>query len=479
VTAPACAALATALREQAAGEPPRPPPYDGLLSFIAWLVPEYRPPHHLAAWVALIERAARGEPVRALCSVPIRHFKSQTTMAGIVWLLTLDPTMRILVLTHSFDRARQMGKRIRDLATAAGVGPTFRSNTIDDWSNDRGGGVIVMSAEQSRLGADVHLVFFDDPLDEHASMNHLRRSAVDETIAHYTARCMRNGKPGAVLGVMSRWHPDDPIGRREGREAVKWEYIHHPAIIDEGGSDERAFAPEVWSLAALRKVRAELAEADPVERIWWAQFQGDPKPEGSSLFSPHPERYDALPAHGSFRLAYGADLAFTQGAHSDYFGMVALKVFGTKAYLLESMRAQLVPHMIESTCRAFIGKYGAGPIYTYASGPEWGTIRNMASRGLRFVAMKARYNKLVRAERTIKRWNDGQILVPAAGAWVPGFLSRVEIFRGEDKGHDDDEIDALVAASDGSSGSGVAGVKVLGASYGGMSSARPSGAPAR
>ena len=448
---------------------------DGLLAFIPRLSPEFSEPRHLADWCALIERAGKGEPVRALCSVPIRHFKSETTMAGIVWLLVRDPTMKILVLTHSFDRARTLGKRIRRLAEIARVGPEYGTNLIENWTNVHGGGVTVMSAEQSKLGADVHLVFFDDPLDEHSTMNYPRRCAVDETISHYTARCMRAGKPGPVLGVMSRWHPDDPVGRRLLRGAVRWEYVHHPAIIEDDQGQERAFAPEVWSLDELRKARAELAEQDPTEKIWWSQFMGDPKPIGFGKFRPDPERYDVLPAW-NFRLVYGCDLAFTQGAQSDYFAICALKIIGTKAYVLEVRRTQLDAHMIESTCNAFTNTYGAAPIFSYVSGPEVGMVKLMRQRGLRFVPLKARYNKLVRAEKTIKRWNDGQILLPQNAPWVSGFLHRVELFRGEDKGHDDDEVDALVSACDGGMGSTAAGgVKLVGQSYAGMGTTRAAG----
>jgi hypothetical protein len=44
------------------------------------------------------------------------------------------------------------------------------------------------------------------------------------------------------------------------------------------------------------------------------------------------------------------------------------------------------------------------------------------------------------------------------------------LFRGLDKGHDDDEVDALVSACDGAFGSAVGGnVKLLGKSYPGSS----------
>lgn len=441
-----------------------------LREFIPKVAPDFSAPKHLSDWLDQIELAAKGVPVRALCALPIRHWKTQTTLLGIVWLLVNDPTSRWLLLTHSFDRSRSIGKTIRRYAEVARVGPVTGYNMIENWSNKDGGGVLCMSAEQSRLGEDVHGVFFDDPLDEHASMDPARRDAADETISHYTARCMRRGKPGPVLGVMSRWHPDDPIGRRLLRTAAEWTYIHHPAVLDDGLPTERAFAPNVWPIEELRKMRAELAEQDPTERIWHAQFMGNPKPPGGGGFRPDPERYEKIP-DWNFRIAFGADLAFTQGATSDYFALCVLKVIGTKAYILDVQRTKLEAHMIESVCKAALNKYGQAPIYSYVSGPEVGMVRLMRERGIPFVPMRARYNKLVRAERTIKRWNDGNIVVPRVAPWVPGFLHRVENFRGDEKSRDDDEIDAMVSVCDGAMGGVAAGtVRTFGRAYTGLNS---------
>lgn len=439
-----------------------------LRKFIPAIEPRFRSPEHLGEWLDLIERIATGEPVRALCAYPIRHFKTETTILGVVWLLVQDPSARYLLLTHSFDRSRKIAKDLRRYAEVARVGPITGYNTIESWRNEHGGGVVCMSAEQSRLGEDVHGLIFDDPLDEHSAMDQARRDSVDTTIAHYTTRCMRAGKPGPVLGVMSRWHPDDPIGRRLLRTAEVWEYFHRPAVIDAGLPSERAFAPDVWSLPELHKRREIDREIDPTERLWFAQFMGDPKPVGTSKFRGDPERYNVLP-EWNFRLAYGVDLAYTVGEGSDYFAIVALKVIGTKAYILEVARTRLEAHMIESTCKAFMAKYGNAPVYTYVSGPEVGMVKVMRERGLPFVPMRARYNKLVRAERTIKRWNDGNIVLPFEAPWTPGFLHRAEMFRGNEKDRDDDEIDALVSACDGAMGGAAGGtIKTGGKGYSGL-----------
>lgn len=439
-----------------------------LLDLVPALSPEYGQPLHLSEWCDMIERCLT-EPVRGLCAVPIRHYKTETTLHGIVWLLLRDPTLRIILLTHSHTRAEALGKRLRQLAKAAGVGAERGWDTIVEWRNARGGGVVVMSADQSKLGYDCHVLVFDDPLDEQSADDPKIRESVDATIAHYTARCMRRGRSGSVLGVMSRWHPDDPIGRRLTRQAVKWEYVHHAAIEDEGTPHEHAFAEDVWSLEGLRKMRAEWAEKDPTERGWWAQLQNNPRPMGSDLFGPA-TRYTTLPTFG-YRLAMGADFAFTEGAHADWFALTVARIYGHKAYILEVTREKIDAVKIESACKAALQKHGRAPIFSYQSGPEIGMTSVLRERGVPIVRMPARYNKLVRAQRTVKRWNDGYVLVPddPAAFWVPGFLLRVSMFRGSDKADGDDEIDAMVSMCDGVMGGAVAGPsRIRGAAYSGL-----------
>lgn len=444
------------------------PSHEGLplLELIPALSPEHTTPFHMTEWANLIERSAK-EPIRAMCALPIRHYKTETTLHGIVWLLIQDPTLRIIFLTHNFDAAEARGKRLRQLAEATNIGPARGWNKIADWRNEQGGGVVVMSADQSKLGYDCHVLIFDDPLDEHGAEDPKVREAVDSTIAHYTARCMRRGKPGPVLGVASRWHPDDPIGRRLQRKAVNWEYIHRPAIVDEGLPTERAFAPEVWPLDALRQMRAEWAEKDPTERGWYAQLMGDPRPVGTDLFGPA-TYYTSLPDYG-YRKAFGIDMAYTVGEGADWFARCVGRIYGKKLYLIDVQRHKIDPHQIQSTCQADMNKYGRAPFFSYMAGPEIGMARVLNERGIPISKLNARYNKLVRAERTIAQWNAGDILVPSDGLWVPGFLHRISCFRGREKDTDDDEIDALVSMRDGSMGGAAqAPPRTMGKTYGGF-----------
>jgi predicted phage terminase large subunit-like protein len=426
-----------------------------LLEFIPALSPELARPNHLAEWCAIITEAHSCDGTRALCDVPIRHYKTETTLHGIVWLLVQDPTREIIFLTHTLEAAQARGKRLRQLAESAGVGPAKGTNTITHWQNDSGGGVVVMSAAQSKIGYNCHALIVDDPIDEDAADDPNIREVVDKSIAHYTARCMRRGRPGPVLILMSRWHPDDPIGRRLSRGG--WQYVHHPAIVDEGLPTERAFAPSVWPLEELHKMRRELALADPGERIWHAQLMGDPRPEGSDLFR-GATRYEAFPL-GGYRIAYGVDFAYTDAPGSDFFAACAARVYGRKVYLVDFRRHKLDAVQLEDTCRTFLNEHGRAVLWSYQAGPEVGLSRLLLQRGIPVGIIPARYNKLVRAQKTIRRWNEGDILVPATAPWAPGFLHRVALFRGHERDRDD-EVDAMVSMVDAMLGGGGTGPQV-------------------
>ncbi len=413
-----------------------------LVKFVRRLSPELDEPVHLTDYCDLLERASRLPGIRGLCDVPIRHYKTETTLHAIVWMLVEDPTREIIFLTHTLEAAQARGKRLRQLAEGAGVGPEKGTNTITHWINAKGGGVVVMSAQQSKIGYNCHALIVDDPIDEDAADDPNIREVVDQTIAHYTARCMRRGQPGPVVILMSRWHPDDPIGRRLARGG--WEYIHHPVLKPDG----TAFAPHVWDVPALEKMRAELKQADPTERIWFAQLMGDPQPEGSDLFGT-PTIYDRLPDYGGWRVAHGVDFAYVDAPGADFFAAVTGRVYGRKLYIVEVQRHRLDASLLETTCRAILNAHGRAPLWSYQAGPELGLSRLLIERGIPVGSMPARYNKLVRAQKTIRRWNDGEILVPTAAdhPWQPGFLHRLALFRGHEKDRDD-EVDALVSVAD-------------------------------
>ena len=389
------------------------------------------------------------EPVRALCSYPIRHFKTVTFAHGVIWLLEHIPELRIVLMTHSNERAESVAKDVRIFAERSNVGPAQGFNKIRDWRNDRGGGVLVMSADSSREGYDCHVLLVDDPIDEHGAFDSKKRELVDYMIGYYSFRCMRHGRPGPVLIVMSRQHPDDPIGRRLTRTKPKWSYLHRPAIIDLGQSSERAFAPDVWDLDQLHKFRESWREQDPYERLFWSRFQGEPRLEGATYFL-DPHYYIDLPQWPGFRDALGVDLSYTNGRASDWFAVVAARFIGSKCFVLNATRFKPDPTEVPSALRGQLAVCsGPAPIFSYTSGGDARVAGRLSvDHHINIQMMQAKTNKLWRSTRTIARWNSGQIMLPANAPWVPAFVKRMKGYSGNESSDEDDEVDALVSVCD-------------------------------
>lgn len=394
----------------------------------------------------------RRQSVRALCSIPIRHHKTITAQHGVAWTLLQDPTFRWIYMTYGESYANTRGREMKNLCRRLGVEIQRGHESLKEWRTTAGGGVYTMSAQSSGLGQDVDGLIVDDPISGPDEADKLAvRQAIDETIGFYTARLSRGG---GVAITMSRFHPDDPSGRRLRRIDQEWEHQHSAALIDEGLPTERAFAPLVMTVEELKKKREDARAIDPRERMWWSQFQNDPRAESGELFRA-PSRYTRLPNEPGWRDAMGVDFAYSQARRADFFALVIVRIWGSDVYVLKTERLKADFAGLEMAIRRAWDSVGARcPVHTYITGPEKGAVSYFAEHGIHILAMHAKFNKLIRAQKTIDIWNDRRVHVPEGAAWDP-FLGRVAAFRGVD-GDDDDEIDAMVSAVDGGMWSAVA-----------------------
>lgn len=448
-------ARAEAEREDAIARAAIPP----LIDWIPKVSPELARPDHLSDWCDVLDRAVRGEPVRSLCAVPIRHHKTTTAKHAVARGLRVNPRLNFIYMTHTQLYANQRGREIRDLARRVGVPLKAGHQTLNEWRTREGGGMRAMSAHGSALGCDVDILLVDDPVHEKDANNPVVLDQVDEKIAFYAARL----PPwGSVVLMMSRFSPDDPIGRRDRRVAETWESKHSSAILDEGLPTERAFAPKIRDLVTLKQIRAGLREVDPLELVWWSQWQNEPRMRGGGWLDPAtrygPRSEKKLPAEPGWRDVIGLDLAYSKARRSDWFAICWLRIWGSTAYVMTLRRMKADIKDAASAVRAEWTTLGRAlglpdpgkarcPVFSYISGPEKGAIQYLATQGIQVQSMPARFSKVVRGQKTRDFWNAGQILVPDSPDYE-GFLGRMTVYRGLEE-DEDDEYDALVSAVDG------------------------------
>lgn len=426
-------------------------PGDPLL-YAKWLNRDrgWQSPKHLHELADLFERIAhwaRGdsdEIIRALITYPIRHWKTETILSLTVWLLEQVPSLRIMLMSHDIERVEWMGKRIRQLCqsvaaehpTLAYIGPAKGWNRLDHWENIHGGGVTILSSQQSREGFTVHVLIVDDPVNEKQIKKQEDRDAADHAISFYTGRTMlfRNGGnvQGPVILVASRFSQDDMTGRRLERGG--WEYYYNPAVNPDG----TAFAPEIFSKALLDSNRAEMAKDDPREEVWWSRWMGKPLGErGQDKFKPNPATYDFLPpgkdATGIYIIG-----------ERQWFAIVHLRISKGCAFVRSCQRFVAEPNELASRLKEIPDR---GEVYAFISVHERIAVRRMLERGVTVTPLTEGQNRLWRSLRTIQLWEENRILWPADGSGKAN-IARISKFTGSED-EDPDEVDALVAVIEG------------------------------
>jgi phage terminase large subunit-like protein len=420
-----------------------------LLDFIPALSPHLKRPDHMADWCSMLERCET-ETVRAANAKPTRHHKTWTTLHGIIRLIGRRPTWRVMLIAAEHSRAEWLGEQTRVLRERAGIEGVRGQDTKRNWSTPQGGGVIVLSVGQSGIGADSALVVADDPIDEHGFGDPSVRDSVDEMIAFYTSRSIIEGRRGSVLLLMSRGDLDDPYARRVARG---WEHTSTPAIIDEGLPTERAFAPDVLDLDALKAIRSEFEQQDPSLRLWNSQWMGNPLAYADGFFEGQTAFYGDLPS--DCPIIWGVDAAFTQGKKSDYFAGVGLAILGRQRAVFDVRRHRRGLSEAFDTLAGINATWPLARFAAYTSGPEIGIYHALSDKGLHIETMNARWNKATRASKSAQAWRQGEILVRLGEPWSGPFLSEMHSFNGSEAGVDD-QVDALVSANDAALQSGFA-----------------------
>lgn len=411
---------------------------DKLLAFIEAAQPGFLRPQHLRPVADLIERAKRGERIRACVSVPPRHGKTETLMHGLAEWISSRPSDLLGYLSYNDHVAGDKSRRVRDVAQMLGVELRGDQNTVGLWRTTAGGGLLAAGVRGSVTSFGFRLLVIDDPVKnrEEAESKLLRERLWEQYQGTLVTRLTPDG---SVIIVHTRWHDDDLIGRLEKFEQVKYEVINLPAI-DSGGV---ALWPDVWNVATLDERRRIVGEYE-----WSALFLGKPRPRGGKLFG-EPARYTVPDVQGA-RVVIFCDPAATAKTSADHSVIVVLAMKGIgveqRADVLDVWRGQVEIPSLVSRLLAYQQHWGA-PIHVEAVGGFKGVASMIRSvdPNVRIVEQQPTADKFVRALPVAAAWNDRRVRLPMRAPWLGPFLSVVQSFTGVEDTHDDD-VDALSGA---------------------------------
>lgn len=264
----------------------------------------YRTRPHLRVIGQAMAGVLAGQYDRLLVITPPQVGKSTLVAEwGPFWWLAHRPGDDVIVTSYALDLALTRSKRVRDLVSEHGheydLSMRPGSGAAYDWRLNSGGHLRAVGVGGGLSGFSANLIIVDDPHKDRAEAESPRiRGAVHDWWSS-TASKRLQPDVGAVVCIMTRWHPDDFAGRRleeEGRVEAggRWKVVHLPAIADpKFGPDplgrepgEPLTHPKIPTRDRARLSRWwEDMKRVSIVRDWHSLGQGDPQPAAGALVS--------------------------------------------------------------------------------------------------------------------------------------------------------------------------------------------------
>lgn len=226
-----------------------------------------------------------------IIDMPPRHGKSEFGSKYFPgWYVGKFPHKRVIFTAYGAEFAGEWGRHVRDLTNEYGpecFGVTTRQDTrsASRWHTRHGGGMTTAGVGGPITGKGADLLIIDDPIKnaEEAVSGKFREKVWQWFVSTALTRLEPGGK---IVIIMTRWHPDDLVGRLVKRldeidSGKRIRTVKLPAIALEndplGRKPGEALWPQRYNTTALRSTRLTIGE------YWWsAMFQQTPRnPEGT------------------------------------------------------------------------------------------------------------------------------------------------------------------------------------------------------
>jgi predicted phage terminase large subunit-like protein len=264
-----------------------------MLGFATAVYPNFKVGPHHKKLAKIFTDVVEGRKKRVIINIAPRMGKSEfSSYLFPAYFLGKYPEKKIIMGTHTAGLSEDFGRRIRNLIDSDEYREVFPQTMVADdqkaagkWSTSAGGQYYAAGVGGALAGRGADLFVIDDPHSEQDVKSN-SRLAFDTAWSWFQTGPLQRLMPGGgIIIVMTRWSLLDLTGRlidyqTKNPEAIPWEIVELPAILNEGEDDEKSLWPEQWSLEALKSTKASI---DP--RYWNAQYMQQPTAENSAIVS--------------------------------------------------------------------------------------------------------------------------------------------------------------------------------------------------
>ena len=264
---------------------------DSMLGFATHVYPGFKIGPHHKKLSKIFEDVIAGKKKRVIINIAPRMGKSEfSSYLFPAYFLGKFPNKKIIMGTHTASLSEDFGRRVRNLIESDEYQDLFPDTRIADdqkaagkWSTGAGGQYYAAGVGGALAGRGADLFVIDDPHSEQDVKSN-SRLAFDTAWSWFQTGPLQRLMPGgAIIVIMTRWSLLDLTGRLidyqvKNPDAIPWEIVELPAILNQDEENEKSLWPEQWPLEALKKTKASI---DP--RYWNAQYMQQPTAEGSAI----------------------------------------------------------------------------------------------------------------------------------------------------------------------------------------------------
>jgi len=446
--------------------PPEKRAFRNFASYIALSYPDYRFSRHNLLIANALMQVEAGNIRRLIVTMPPRHGKTmQISEYFPPWYLGRNPSHQIIATTYSFERAGDVGRKVRNHMIDPmhhkifpGCTLSLDSKSANKLATDQDGNYYSVGVGGAVIGRGANIFLIDDPVKS-------RQEAESETSRRkiwewyrgvaYTRLMPQN----AIIVVMTRWHFDDLVGRLLDEMAHEnWVVLNLPAICDsEDDLLKREIGEALWPtdypLGVLENIQVTIGT-----REWNSQYQQQPLPtEGGLINIDWFQKYNHLElvtmarslGHSKPYVPFGIkkfviswDTAFKEEQLND---PSAATVWGESAdnnfYLIEVVNKRMKYPALKKAAVELYEKYmgyklGQVPVLIEDKASGQSLIQDLKHETrMPVIARPADANKQIRLSSASPLIEAGRVYLPDQAPWLVGYetqLARFPLWKNDD-----------------------------------------------
>lgn len=426
---------------------------------------EYLHNWHIDLIADRLTRVFKGEITRLIINIPPRYLKSiSASVAFPVWMLGLDPTLRIICASYSSELTEKLA---RDSLTLMQT-PTYRRlfprtrissgrKAAYDFTTTAQGYRYAVSTGGSLTGRGADILIIDDPLKPDDAMSETLRKGVNEWFDGTALTRLDSKQYGVIVIIMQRLHLDDLVGHVQAK-GEDWHIINLPAIAEV----EETWTYDVFSQSitvvrqpgsVLHQARENRATLEALRRSmsemrFSGQYQQAPVPIGGGMIKTDwLQFYEPKDLPAKFDLVVQSwDTASKVNDFNDFSVCVTIGIKNQIAYILDVYRARLEFPALKQQAIQLCQRHKPHQVLVEDKSSGIQLIQELKEIGMyQVIAVKPNGDKQTRMFRQAVKFENGRVRLPQNAVWQREYIHELTAFPAAKF---DDQVDATTQALD-------------------------------